>query len=120
LDREVRGRSGVRGDRVPGRLSAVIRATAPPGIPVPPPGRSHFRVRRPRSGPVRANTRHRPPSPGANMTRPTTRRLRLEPLEGRDVPATFTVTNTDDSGGGSLRQAITDANNHVNSGGPDR
>lgn len=30
------------------------------------------------------------------------------------VPATFTVTNTDDSGPGSLRQAITDANSNGN------
>jgi hypothetical protein len=46
--------------------------------------------------------------------------MRLEVLEGRLAPATFTVTNTDDSGSGSLRQAITDANNNSNSGGPDR
>src|SRR5690349_5719531 len=36
--------------------------------------------------------------------------LRLEALEERMAPATFTVTNTDDSGLGSLRQAILDAN----------
>src|SRR5262245_45407421 len=29
------------------------------------------------------------------------------------VASTFTVTNTNDSGSGSLRQAITDANNHA-------
>jgi titin len=34
----------------------------------------------------------------------------LEVLEGRLAPATFTVTNTIDSGAGSLRQAILDAN----------
>jgi trimeric autotransporter adhesin len=33
--------------------------------------------------------------------------------------ADFTVTNTDDSGAGSLRQAIEDANAAANSGGPD-
>ncbi len=33
--------------------------------------------------------------------------------------ATFTVTNTDDSGAGSLRQAITDANATPNTTGPD-
>src|SRR5262245_20060899 len=38
-------------------------------------------------------------------------RLALEALESRDVPATFTVTNTDDSGGGSLRDAVMQANN---------
>jgi titin len=36
--------------------------------------------------------------------------LRLECLEPRTVPATFTVTTTADSGPGSLRQAILDAN----------
>ena len=38
------------------------------------------------------------------------RRLLLEQLEDRCVPATFTVVNTLDSGAGSLRQAILDAN----------
>jgi parallel beta-helix repeat protein len=38
-------------------------------------------------------------------------RLLLQSLEARDVPATFTVTTTADSGAGSLRQAITSANN---------
>ncbi len=37
-------------------------------------------------------------------------RLRVEGLEDRSVPAVFTVTTTDDSGDGSLRQAIIDAN----------
>src|SRR5262249_6084129 len=37
----------------------------------------------------------------------------LEILEGRCLPSTFTVTNTSDSGAGSLRQAILDANNHA-------
>jgi Bacterial Ig-like domain/Calx-beta domain/Right handed beta helix region len=37
-------------------------------------------------------------------------RLRVETLEDRTTPATFTVLNADDSGAGSLRQAITDAN----------
>ena len=41
-------------------------------------------------------------------------------LEVRDVPATFTVTNTGDAGAGSLRQAILDANAAPNSGGPDQ
>jgi hypothetical protein len=36
--------------------------------------------------------------------------LRLESLENRMAPAIFTVTNTQDSGMGSLRQAILDAN----------
>src|SRR5881392_2494017 len=37
-------------------------------------------------------------------------RLHCEALEGRLVPATLVVLNTDDSGAGSLRQAILDAN----------
>src|SRR5262249_4921606 len=37
---------------------------------------------------------------------------RLEPLEGRLLPATFTVTNSGDAGAGSLRQAILDANDN--------
>src|SRR5262245_35476930 len=34
----------------------------------------------------------------------------IEVLEGRIAPATFLVTNNTDSGAGSLRQAILDAN----------
>ncbi len=37
-------------------------------------------------------------------------RLRLEPLEGRDTPATFTVTDLGDAGPGTLRDAIDRAN----------
>jgi len=36
-------------------------------------------------------------------------RLALEPLEERAVPATFTVTNLNNAGPGSLRQALADA-----------
>ena len=43
-----------------------------------------------------------------------TRRLMLEPLEGRSLLSmTFAVTNMDDSGSGSLRQAILDANSNA-------
>jgi parallel beta-helix repeat protein len=47
---------------------------------------------------------------GNNKQPGRSRRLRLEALESRAVPALFTVTNTDDIGLGSLRQAILDAN----------
>ena len=43
------------------------------------------------------------------MTRARTRLL-LQALEDRTTPTTFTVTNTNDSGAGSLRQALSDAN----------
>ena len=43
------------------------------------------------------------------------RRLFLEHLEDRRLLATFMVLNTADSGAGSLRQAITDANNNIGS-----
>src|SRR5436305_1784786 len=44
-------------------------------------------------------------------------RLELSQLEDRTVPNTYTVDNTSDSGVGSLRQAILDANAN---GGPDK
>src|SRR5262245_36597236 len=40
-------------------------------------------------------------------------RPRLEALEGRDVPSTLTVTNTLDSGPGSLRAEIAAAKNNT-------
>ena len=43
-------------------------------------------------------------------TRPPLFRPRLESLEGRWLPSTFMVVNTDNAGAGSLRQAILDAN----------
>jgi parallel beta-helix repeat protein len=48
----------------------------------------------------------------ARPGRPAPRRaaLRLEELECRLAPATFTVSNVNDSGAGSLRQAILDSN----------
>src|SRR5262249_3542269 len=56
--------------------------------------------------------------------RPAPRRRSFRPgfeaLEARDVPTVFLVSNTSDSGAGSLRQAILDANGHANVGGPDQ
>ena len=49
----------------------------------------------------------------SNRTRQTSPRRFfhcLEVLEGRTLPSTFTVLNLADSGAGSLRQAIMDAN----------
>src|SRR5262249_13241877 len=46
---------------------------------------------------------------GAPPPRPAAR-LSLEPLEDRAVPSTFSVDNLADSGPGSLRQAVLDAN----------
>jgi titin len=45
-----------------------------------------------------------------HLTRARVTRLRLEALERRTLPSTFTVLNTNDSGPGSLRQALLDAN----------
>jgi hypothetical protein len=47
--------------------------------------------------------------PGRPLVR-RNRRLAIEPLEARALLATFTVSNTNDSDAGSLRQAILDAN----------
>src|SRR5690349_17005063 len=41
-------------------------------------------------------------------------RLNITALEDRTVPSAFTVTTLADSGPGSLRQAILDANAHAN------
>lgn len=47
------------------------------------------------------------------MDRLHTLRLRLEGLEDRMVPTTFTVLNANNSGAGSLRQAVLNANANV-------
>ena len=44
------------------------------------------------------------------MSCPNCSRLRFEPLEDRRLLSVFAVTNTDDDGAGSFRQAIGDAN----------
>jgi hypothetical protein len=44
------------------------------------------------------------------QARPPLCRPHLEALEGRLVPSTFLVPNTDDAGAGSLRHAVLDAN----------
>jgi hypothetical protein len=51
----------------------------------------------------RKHTRTRTPEPRASRCPIICFRPRLEALEGRDVPSTLTVTNTLDSGPGSLR-----------------
>ncbi|MFH1918378.1 MAG: hypothetical protein ABIP48_00610, partial [Planctomycetota bacterium] len=62
--------------------------------------------RRGRAGSFRRSSRrHRPAHRFTHA-----RRLRLESLEKRCLLSTFTVTSTSDSGLGSLRQAILDAN----------
>src|SRR5437762_5582302 len=72
------------------------RPPTPPARPTRPRGPSSLP---PRSRPIDV-------SPEVPTMRPTRsrRRLRLEALEDRLAPAVFTVTNTDDDGGGSLRQ----------------
>jgi hypothetical protein len=50
----------------------------------------------------------------ANATRSRSARLSVEALDDRVLPSTFTVGNLSDSGPGSLRQAVLDAN--ANSG----
>src|SRR4051794_20480296 len=62
----------------------------------------------PAAGPVR---RAVSPGPAASPQA----RLLLRALEDRLVPSSYTVTNTNDAGAGSLRQAILDAN--ANPGG---
>ncbi|MCI0465097.1 MAG: PKD domain-containing protein, partial [Gemmataceae bacterium] len=55
--------------------------------------------------------RTRDPERGASRPRQPRHVPRLELLEDRLAPANFTVLNINDSGTGSLRQALTDANN---------
>src|SRR5438445_1734252 len=57
--------------------------------------------------------------PNDRQKKPFSYRPQIECLEERRLLATFFVVNTNDSGAGSLRQAILDANSNPNSGGPD-
>jgi hypothetical protein len=52
------------------------------------------------------------PAPARRKDRPRFPRPLVELLEGRALPSTFWVTNTSDSGPGSLRDAVTGANAH--------
>src|SRR2546421_2596465 len=55
--------------------------------------------------------RRAPHSPFRRDSALRSTRLALECLEERHAPATFTVTTLADSGAGTLRQAVDDANN---------
>ena len=55
--------------------------------------------------------------PARSVRRRPARCLIAEQLEDRTLLSTFSVSNTDDHGPGSLRQAIVDANNNANVGG---
>jgi len=63
-----------------------------------------------------ANSNRLPPKVGKLDRYLLSRMLQLEALEGRITPATYTVFTNLDAGTGSLRQAITNANNNA---GPD-
>src|SRR5687768_3557195 len=72
---------------------------------------SHPRTRPMLTTLFRAVTRSCTAAPKAAL-RPRTV-LRLECLEGREVPATCTVSNTNANGAGSLDAAVTAANTHM-------
>src|SRR5262245_35891316 len=61
-----------------------------------------------RQQPSRPSQRQRRPGKGALPRERTA--LRLEALEDRALPSTFTVLNLNDSGDGSLRAAVAAAN----------
>src|SRR5262245_17213874 len=50
---------------------------------------------------------------GNSARRRLTKRPMVQALEDRTVPSTFWVTNRNDGGVGSLRQAVLDANSHA-------
>jgi VCBS repeat-containing protein len=62
---------------------------------------------------------HHPKKTRANAKerRPVSKSLRFEALEDRSLMSVFSVVNVNDSGPGSLRQAMLDANSHL---GPDK
>src|SRR5262245_39274654 len=51
--------------------------------------------------------------PAAPVRKPARARLGLEALDSRIVPSTFHVTTLDDTGDGSLRTAVAQANAHA-------
>ncbi|MCA9213626.1 MAG: right-handed parallel beta-helix repeat-containing protein, partial [Planctomycetales bacterium] len=59
-------------------------------------------------------------TPSCTENRNSRRRLIVESLEQRQLLTTFTVVNSNDSGEGSLRQAVIDANQHPNDDEIDR
>jgi parallel beta-helix repeat protein len=61
----------------------------------------------------RASIRNFAIAPAHATSRRQPRRLHLDVLEDRTAPATFSVTSVADSGVGSFRQAILDANNAI-------
>ena len=74
-----------------------------------------FRTRRRGEGGIVDLSRTRHAGPAGSRSNRRRNRPELELLEARHPLSTLFVSNTDDSGAGSLRQAILDANAHAGS-----